>query len=320
MHHAGRGLQARSYQPTGAIVAAATTSLPEQVGGERNWDYPYSWVRDVSMTMQAFWVAARPDEASRSSTYLPTWSATAGAIRTAVETRAGTRTSVRSPRPSTAPASTPPPCSCPSSGSCPPTSRGCFRRSTPFATNSPTNVAWSTATNPLRVDERDGLDGLAPALHLLARPRPRAGRTDRGKAPRASNVRRAARQPPPCLQPHRPGQRGLGARPGPTPMRSGGYEPWTGRSTTAEAIGTSLLRETSGFGTGLYRYLRLRLVDSATAGRLVAFTFPPGMRGRWPQAKRRRGRRHRCGSGAQPHGPAPPQTMGPCWAPTGKGK
>lgn len=63
VHHSGRVLQALSYQPTGAIVAAATTSLPEQVGGERNWDYRYSWIRDASMTMQALWVAACPDEA-----------------------------------------------------------------------------------------------------------------------------------------------------------------------------------------------------------------------------------------------------------------
>ncbi len=63
VHASGRVLEALSYQPTGAIVAAPTTSLPEQVGGERNWDYRYSWVRDASMTMQALWVAACPDEA-----------------------------------------------------------------------------------------------------------------------------------------------------------------------------------------------------------------------------------------------------------------
>ncbi|MFD0502320.1 glycoside hydrolase family 15 protein [Streptomyces chiangmaiensis] len=61
--HSGRVLQALSYQPTGAIVAAATTSLPEAVGGERNWDYRYSWLRDASLTMEALWVAACPDEA-----------------------------------------------------------------------------------------------------------------------------------------------------------------------------------------------------------------------------------------------------------------
>lgn len=51
------------------------------------------------------------------------------------------------------------------------------------------------------------------------------------------------------------------------------------RLSTVEAIGTSLLLETSGFGTGLYRYFRLRLVDAATAWRLIAFTLPLGMLG-----------------------------------------
>jgi len=63
VRHSGRVLQSLSYQPTGAIVAAATTSLPEEIGGERNWDYRYSWVRDASFTMKALWVAACPDEA-----------------------------------------------------------------------------------------------------------------------------------------------------------------------------------------------------------------------------------------------------------------
>ena len=63
VHHSGRVLQGLSFQPSGAIVAAATTSLPEAVGGERNWDYRYSWVRDASFTMEALWVAACPDEA-----------------------------------------------------------------------------------------------------------------------------------------------------------------------------------------------------------------------------------------------------------------
>jgi alpha,alpha-trehalase len=62
--HSGCVLQALSYQPSGAIVAAPTTSLPEAVAGERNWDYRYTWVRDASLTMHALWVAACPDEAS----------------------------------------------------------------------------------------------------------------------------------------------------------------------------------------------------------------------------------------------------------------
>jgi GH15 family glucan-1,4-alpha-glucosidase len=63
VQHRGRVLRGLTYQPTGAVVAAATTSLPEQVGGERNWDYRYAWIRDASFTLQALWVAACPDEA-----------------------------------------------------------------------------------------------------------------------------------------------------------------------------------------------------------------------------------------------------------------
>ncbi|MDP8931812.1 MAG: sulfite exporter TauE/SafE family protein [Actinomycetota bacterium] len=51
------------------------------------------------------------------------------------------------------------------------------------------------------------------------------------------------------------------------------------RLSTVEAIGTSLLLETSGFGAGVYRYLTLRLVDLATAGALVAITLPVGVLG-----------------------------------------
>jgi alpha,alpha-trehalase len=77
VHHSGRVLQGLTFQPSGAIVAAATTSLPEGVGGERNWDYRYSWVRDASFTMEALWVAACPDEAGNFFAYMTTAAAAA---------------------------------------------------------------------------------------------------------------------------------------------------------------------------------------------------------------------------------------------------
>jgi GH15 family glucan-1,4-alpha-glucosidase len=48
VHHSGRVLQALTFRRTGAIVAAPTTSLPEAAGGERNWDYRYTWVDPTS--------------------------------------------------------------------------------------------------------------------------------------------------------------------------------------------------------------------------------------------------------------------------------
>jgi GH15 family glucan-1,4-alpha-glucosidase len=72
VRHSGRVLQALTYAPTGAIVAAPTTSLPETVGGSRNWDYRFCWVRDASLTLEALWIAACPDEAGDFFEFLAT--------------------------------------------------------------------------------------------------------------------------------------------------------------------------------------------------------------------------------------------------------
>ncbi len=58
-------LQGLTYGPTGAVVAAATTSLPEKVGAELNFDYRFAWLRDLSLTIRSLWIAACPDEAGR---------------------------------------------------------------------------------------------------------------------------------------------------------------------------------------------------------------------------------------------------------------
>jgi len=57
-------LKALTYEPTGGLIAALTTSLPERLGGVRNWDYRYCWLRDATFTLNALVLAGYEDEAA----------------------------------------------------------------------------------------------------------------------------------------------------------------------------------------------------------------------------------------------------------------
>jgi GH15 family glucan-1,4-alpha-glucosidase len=58
-------LKALTYEPAGGIAAAGTASLPEQIGGSRNWDYRYCWIRDATFTLYAFLLSGLGEEARR---------------------------------------------------------------------------------------------------------------------------------------------------------------------------------------------------------------------------------------------------------------
>ncbi|MEV4121306.1 glycoside hydrolase family 15 protein [Micromonospora sp. NPDC049645] len=63
-------VQGMTYRPSGAVVASVTTSLPEKLGGDRNYDYRYVWVRDFSLTLRALWRTACLDEVQRQFEWL----------------------------------------------------------------------------------------------------------------------------------------------------------------------------------------------------------------------------------------------------------